>query len=94
MEPVDESATGSANFFGPVRSPAPVYDRRVHLRAPSVAAGVSAFLWALLMAVCVWAFMVGIGISNAMAVIVGLLTLGAGFLFIRTRGAQGRLRDR
>lgn len=66
----------------------------MHLRTPSVAAGVSAFLWALLLAVCVWAFMLGVGISNAMAMVIGLLTLGAGFLFIRTRGVQGRLRDR
>lgn len=66
----------------------------MHLRTPSVAAGVSAFLWALLLAVCVWAFMLGIGTSNAMAMVIGLLTLGGGFLFIRTRGVQGRLRDR
>jgi len=66
----------------------------VHLRAPSVAAGVSAFLWALLFALCVWAFLLGVGVSNAMAVLVGVLTLGGTFLLIRTSGRQGRLRKR
>ncbi|HEU0303232.1 MAG TPA: hypothetical protein VFR32_01495 [Gaiellaceae bacterium] len=66
----------------------------MHLRAPSVAAGVSAFFWALAFAVCVWLFLLGIGTSNAMAVLVGLLTLCGTFLFIRTRGRQGRLRRR
>ena len=66
----------------------------MHLRAPSVAAGVSAFLWALLLGLCVWGFLLGIGVSNAMAVIVGLLTLAGAFLFIRTRGVQGRLHKR
>jgi uncharacterized membrane protein len=66
----------------------------VHLRAPSVAAGVSSFLWALVFALCIWLFLLGIGVSNAMAVLVGLLTLCGAFLFIRTRGRQGRLRKR
>ena len=66
----------------------------MHLRSPSVAAGVSAFLWSLLFAVCVWPFLLGIGSSRAMAVLVGLLTLCGSFLYIRTSGRQGRLRKR
>lgn len=66
----------------------------MHLRSPSVAAGVSAFLWALAFAIAVWAFLLGVGTSNAMAVLVGLLTLCGTFLFVRTRGHQGRLRKR
>lgn len=66
----------------------------MHLRSPSVAAGVSAFLWSLVFAVCVWLFLLGIGSSRAMAVLCGLLTLCASFLFIRTSGRQGRLKKR
>ena len=66
----------------------------MHLRSPSVAAGVSAFLWALFFGLYVWGFMLSIGDSNAMAFIVGVLVFGGVFVFIRTRGAQGRLRRR
>ena len=66
----------------------------MHLRSPSVAAGVSAFLWSLVVAVCVWLFLLGIGSSRAMAGRVGLLTLCGSFLFIRTSGRQGRLKRR
>jgi hypothetical protein len=59
-----------------------------------VAAGVSSFLWALAFGLCVWLFLLGIGSSRAMAVLVGLLTFCATFLFIRLGGRQGRLRKR
>ena len=58
----------------------------MHLRAPSVAPGVAAFLWALAFAVYVWAFLLAVGVSNALAVIVGALTLGGTFLYVRTFG--------
>ncbi len=66
----------------------------MHLRSPSVAAGVSAFLWSLVFAVCVWLFLLGIHVSQAMAVLLGLLTLCGSFLYIRTSGRQGRLRSK
>ena len=66
----------------------------VHLRSPSVAAGVSSFLWALAFGLCVWLFMLGIGGSRAMAVLVGLLTFCATFFYVRLSGRQGRLRKR
>jgi hypothetical protein len=66
----------------------------MHLRSPSVAAGVSSFLWALAFGLCVWLFLLGIGSSRAMAVLLGLLTFCATFLFIRLGGRQGRLRKR
>jgi len=66
----------------------------VQLRSPSVAAGVSSFLWAFTFGLCVWLFMLGIGSSRAMAVLLGLLTLCGTFLYIRTSGRQGRLRKR
>jgi hypothetical protein len=42
----------------------------------------------------VWLFLLGIGTSRAMAVLIGLVTLCGAFLFIRTSGRQGRLRKR
>lgn len=66
----------------------------MHLRSPSVAPGVSAFLWAFSFALLVWLFLLGIGTSNAMAVLVGVLTLVASFAYIRTAGRKGRLPGR
>ncbi len=55
-------------------------------RPPSIAPGVTAFLWALAFAVYVWAFMLGVGVSNALSVITGALVLGAAFVYIRRFG--------
>ena len=64
----------------------------MHLRSPSVAAGTSAFFWALGFGLYVWAFLLALGSSNAMAFLVGALTFGGVFLFVRTRGVQGHLK--
>ena len=66
----------------------------MHLRSPSVAAGTSAFLWALGFGLYAWLFLLAIGSSNAMGFLVGALTFGSVFLFVRTRGVQGQLRKR
>lgn len=58
----------------------------MQLRAPSIAPGVSAFVWAFAFALYVWAFLLGIGASEALAAPVGALTLGGVFLYVRTRG--------
>jgi hypothetical protein len=55
---------------------------------------VSAFLWSLMWAVLVWAFLLGIGVSNAMAVLVGALVLGGSFVYIRTSGGPRARRRR
>lgn len=60
----------------------------MRLRPPSIAPGVTAFLWALAFAVYVWAFMLGVGVSNALAVITGGLVLGGAFLYIRVFGLR------
>jgi hypothetical protein len=57
-----------------------------HLRLPSIAPGVQAFIWALVFAVYIWMFMAGIGISSAVGGIVGAVA-GAGiFLLVRLYG--------
>jgi hypothetical protein len=56
----------------------------VHL--PSIDPGVRAFLWALFLALYIWVGLLAIGISRATALIIGLLSFGAIFLYIRLYG--------
>jgi len=58
----------------------------VHLRAPSIAPGVQSFIWAHVFAVYVWLFMEGVGLSTAIAGIIGALTGAAAFLVVRLYG--------
>jgi amino acid permease len=58
----------------------------VHLRPPSIAPGVQAFLWALAFTVYMWLFMLAVGVDGAVAAIVAVV-LGAGcFLLVRLYG--------
>ena len=57
-----------------------------HLRLPSIAPGVQAFIWAVVFAVYIWAFMLGVGVSNAVAGIVGAVAGGGVFLLVRLYG--------
>jgi len=57
-----------------------------HLRLPSIAPGVQAFVWALVFAVYIWAFMLGVGVSDAVAGIVGAVAGGGVFLLVRLYG--------
>jgi hypothetical protein len=57
-----------------------------HLRLPSIAPGVQAFIWGLVFAVYVWAFMAGVGVSNPVAGIVGAVAGGGVFLLVRLYG--------
>lgn len=60
----------------------------MHLRPPSIARGVSAFLWAMGFGLFIWLGLVGIGISHALSVIVAFLSFGAIFLFVRIFGDE------
>jgi hypothetical protein len=96
MGPEDESATGSAHFLlcvswrGSGAGPASGDGRItvVHLRVPSIAPGVQAFIWALVFAVYIWAFMLGVGVSSAVSGMVGAIAGGAVFLLVRLYGAD------
>jgi membrane associated rhomboid family serine protease len=57
-----------------------------HLRLPSVSPGIQAFIWALVFAVYIWAFMLGVGSSDAVAAIVGAVAGGGVFLLVRLYG--------
>ena len=66
----------------------------MHHRAPSIAPGVQAFVWALVFAVYVWLFMEGVGMSTAIAGIIGALVGAAAFLVVRIYGNDPTRRER
>ena len=96
---MDESATGSVNFFGPDdgqprwpaarprRGPAPGYSLRMHLRMPSIDRGVQSFLWALVFFLILYFGMVAVDVHKGTALLVSLVSAFLIFLFVRTRGA-------
>jgi hypothetical protein len=94
---VDESATGSVNFFGPEGSaPAapPVALRSLlgivstmHLRTPSIDRGVQSFLWSLLFFLILYFGMLAVGVAKGTSFLVSLVSAFLIFLFVRTRGA-------
>ena len=60
----------------------------MHLRPPSVDPGVTAFLWALGLAVFIWAGLVAVQIDKGTALVLALLSFGAIFLFVHLYGEQ------
>lgn len=88
---MDESATGSVNFFGPERGDGatvsrPGYPSGMHLRMPSIDRGVQSFLWALLFFVVMYFGMVALDIQKGTALLVSLVSSFLIFLYVRTRG--------
>jgi hypothetical protein len=60
----------------------------VHLRPPSIDPGITSFIWAFALALFIWAGLLSIGIDKGTALIVGLLSFGGIFLFVRLRGGD------
>ena len=60
----------------------------MHLRLPSIDPGVRAFVWALVLALYVWAFLLAIGIDKGTSIVIGLLSFGAIFLLVRIFGGD------
>ncbi len=58
----------------------------MHLRPPSIDRGVTSFVWAFGLGLYIWIGLLAIGVSSATAFIVGVLSVGAIFLFVRTFG--------
>ena len=58
----------------------------MHLRPPSIARGVTSFLWAFGLALYIWFGLLAVGVDAATAFIVGALSFCAIFLFVRTFG--------
>ena len=58
----------------------------MHLRPPSIDHGVISFIWAFVLGVLLWAFMLSGGISKPTAFIVGAVAACAIFLYVRRYG--------
>jgi hypothetical protein len=58
----------------------------VHLRSPSIDRGITSFIWAFLLGVLLWGFMLGIGISKATSFIIAALVACGIFLYVRLYG--------
>jgi len=63
-----------------------VYRRTVHLRPPSIDRGITSFLWALGLGVFVWIGSRAVGVDKGTAFLLGVISFGAIFLFVRTHG--------
>jgi hypothetical protein len=55
---------------------------------------VTSFVWALVFAVYIWLFMLGVGVSNGLSVIIAAVAGGAIFLAVRVYGAPRPRRRR
>jgi len=91
---VDESATGSVNFFGPVQ-PCRLHHHpsdehgivcAMHLRMPSIDRGVQSFLWSVVFFLVLYFGMLAVGVAKGTSFLVSIVSAFLIFLFIRTRG--------
>jgi len=60
----------------------------VHLRLPSFSSGVTAFLWALGLALYVWLGLLAIGTTHPTAFVIAALCFCGIFLFVRLFGGD------
>ena len=59
----------------------------VHLRLPAIDPGVKAFVWALLLGLYLWGFLLlAVGADKGTSTVLGLIAFGAIFLFVRICG--------
>ena len=58
----------------------------MHLRMPSIAHGITSFLWALFFFLLIWIGGVGVGFSKATCFVVGAVAGFLIFLFVRVFG--------
>lgn len=59
----------------------------MHLRLPAIEPGVKAFVWALLLSIYLWGFLIlAVGFDKGASTVLGLIAFGAIFLFVRVYG--------
>jgi hypothetical protein len=63
-----------------------VYDRGVHFRAPSIDKGVTALIWAIVLAGYLYIFLVVTGSNRAFSFVISAVSAAGIWLFVRTRG--------
>jgi hypothetical protein len=97
---VDETATGSANFFGPSPYPTPAAVASSTIaamhppRPPSIDQGVIAFVWAVVLGTYIYFGLLAVGSSAATAIVIALVSFAGIWLFVRLRGEDTPLRRR
>ena len=95
---VDETATGSANFFGPVRplrrrGLRPTRIAGMHPpRPPSIDQGVIALIWAIVLGAYIYFGLLAVGASGATAIVISLVSFAGIWLLVRLRGEDTPLR--
>jgi len=60
----------------------------VHLRPPSIDPGITSFIWAVSLGLFIWLGQLAVGVDQATALIIALLSFCAIFLFVRLRGGD------
>ena len=58
----------------------------MHLRLPAIDPGVKAFVWALLLSLYLWGFLLAVGVEKGTSTVLGLISFGAMFLYVRVCG--------
>ena len=58
----------------------------VHLRLPAIEPGVKAFVWAFLLSLYSWGFMLAVGVDKGTSTVLGLIAFGVIFLCVRVYG--------
>jgi hypothetical protein len=58
----------------------------VHLRLPAIEPGVKAFIWALLLSLFLWGFLLAVGVGKGSSTVLGLVAFGVMFVFVRVYG--------
>jgi hypothetical protein len=61
----------------------------MHFNLPSIDPGVMAFIWALLLSVYLYFFLISVGSSAAFAIVIALVAFAGIWLFVRLRGEGG-----
>ena len=58
----------------------------MHLRLPAIEPGVKAFVWALLLSLYMWGFLLAVGVDKGTSTVLAVISFGAIFLSVRVFG--------
>ena len=58
----------------------------MHLRLPAIEPGVKAFVWAFLLSLYLWGFLLAVGVDKGTSTVLGFIAFGAIFLYVRVCG--------
>ena len=60
----------------------------MHLRPPSIDPGVTSFIWAFVLGLLLWGFLLAVGVSKPTAFILAVLAACAIFVYVRLSGGD------